>query len=93
MARQTSICGEFASQLLDPVRVNKLLTQFQESEASATPRLDVVANQMNDVCYRDRLTGRPIEMCRHALQQHEWMVVDQDTKNACSIPSKLYDPF
>ena len=53
MARQTSICGESASQLLDPVRVNKLLTQFQENEASTAPRLDVLANQMNDVCYRN----------------------------------------
>src|SRR6266446_1941623 len=33
---------------------------------------------MNYIGDGDRLTGRCGEMRRHALQQHEWMVVDED---------------
>src|SRR5713101_8245098 len=77
MARQTRLAEE-ALVLLDPVRVYQLFAQFQECQAGTAPRRDVVAEEMNDVGDRDQLTGRRGEMCGHALQQHEGMVVDQN---------------
>src|SRR5260370_28149844 len=72
------VLSEFASILPDPLGIDKLFAQFQEHEAGAAPRLDMLAEQMNGVGDRDRLAGRVVEMRRHPFQQHEGGVVDQD---------------
>src|SRR5690242_935969 len=77
MARQTRLAKELLI-LPDPLRIDELLAQLQQREAGAAPCLDMVAEQMNDVGDRDRLTARLIEMRGHSLQEHEWMIVEQD---------------
>ena len=64
MARQTRL-AEPAPIFLDPLRVDQLLAQLHQGESCAAPRLDVVANHMNNVGDRDRLAGRRIEMGGH----------------------------
>ena len=77
VARQTRLTKE-PPIFLDPLRIHQLLAQFQESEPGTAPRLDVVADQMNDIRDRDRFSSQRIKMRRHPLQQHERVVIDLD---------------
>src|SRR6516164_4593242 len=81
MAGETRFAKE-APILLHPLGVDQLLAQFPEREPGSAPRLDVVADQMNDVGDRDRLTGRRLEMRGHPYQQHERVVVHQNNLTA-----------
>src|SRR5690242_9537997 len=42
------------------------------------PSRDMITQQMDEVCDGDRLASRPIEMRGHTLQQHEWVIIDQN---------------